>query len=659
MSRLRKSTIFSLAVLAVIAVAVIVEGLRPRPAVSPSISSQPPERPDEVTRLEGGFFWSSSDGQRRLFELAAESLVGTEGGAHFLEKVSPLTLHLEDGRTVTIHARGGRLQEKELAGHREAEIDLTGEVVVEDPDGVQLLAEKLTYDSVSRLISSDTGVRVEGPGIAARAERLSYNPDLRTVETEGRLEIDYARGQPGQVDAAGAIYRIDAGEVELTTPFVVRTPGETIFSGPGVLHLKRPERPAHFSGTAPVQVTGLDPRGSWQLAAWRIEAEGTALDASSLAGIEVWGPSSLVVRRATPTGEDRGAVRSPHWTLAPEKSGRGWLARGGPGFDAQFNTTQRPGEWYITGDAIEVSAGGDERLERLVGSGRVVARGPDEISAEAETVTWLGSEPKVLRLEGAPARTRQRGDMVEAPLLRLLRDEGALVAERGVIAEVASVASAGDSVFTGKGPVHVKGSRAVLPQVPTRPVVFSGPVQAWQGETILRSSELRLYRAENRLVADGSFVLRLDLERPGQPRRTLRLSGESLEYLAAERRALVRGGARFEEGPMAVDAAQLSIRGAEGGGIEYLEGEGAVRLVSEKGTANADRLVWEGGETGTILLIGEKELVTVRSAEGAITRGERVRYYLADGHFQTEGGSGRAVIEGKPGTMKRNGEDRK
>lgn len=657
MARLRKSTVFSLAVLAVIAVAVVVEGLRPRPEVSASISSQPPERPDEVTRLEGGFFWSSSDGERRLFELVAESLVGTEGGAHFLEKVSPLTLHLEDGRTVTIRARGGRLQEKELAGRREAEIDLSGEVVVEDPGGIRLFAQKLTYDTASHVLRSDTGVQVEGPDVSARVERMSYSPDQRTLEAQGRLEIDSTRGQPGQVDAAGGIYRIDAREIELTTPFVVRTPGETIFSGPGLLRLRTAERPAHLTGTAPVQITGLDPRGSWQLAAWKIEAQGTATDAATLAGVEVWGPSSLLLRRATPTGEDRGAVRAPHWTLAP--NGGGWQARGGPGFDALFNTTQRPGQWRITGESIEVSAGGSERLERLVGRGNVVARGPDELSAEAETVTWQGSEPKVLRLEGSPARTRQRGDMVEAPLLRLLRDEGTLVAERGVIAEVASVASAEDSVFSGEGPVHVKGSRAVLPQVPTEPIVFHGPVQAWQGETILRASELRLHRDEDRLVADGEFVLRLDIQRPGEPRRTLRLSGDVLEYFAAERRALVRGSARFVEGTMTVDAARLSIRGAPGGGIEHLEGEGSVRLTSDKGVASADRLVWEGGEEGTVLLVGEKELVTVRSPDGAVTRGERVRYYLADEHFQTEGGSGRAVIEGKPGALKREGEEKK
>jgi hypothetical protein len=82
-------------------------------------------------------------------------------------------------------------------------------------------------------------------------------------------------------------------------------------------------------------------------------------------------------------------------------------------------------------------------------------------------------------------------------------------------------------------------------------------------------------------------------------------------------------------------------------------------LTSDKGTATADRLVWEGGEKGTVLLVGERELVTLKSPDGAVTKSERVRYYLDGGRFQTESGTGRALIEGKPGAMRKPTDDGK
>jgi len=239
-----------------------------------------------------------------------------------------------------------------------------------------------------------------------------------------------------------------------------------------------------------------------------------------------------------------------------------------------------------------------------------VARGPDDLLAEGESVVWEQTDANVLRLEGNPARARQRGDVMEAPVLRLLRDQATLIAERDVVAEVASVASASDSIFSGKEPVHVKGTRATVPRDEKQPIEFAGPVQAWQGGTILRAARLTLQRAESRLVADGEFVLRIENERPGQARRTMRLSGERLEYLSRERTARVTGGARFVEGPMTVEAKELRMRGAQGGGVEHLEGEGSVVLSSEKGTATADGSSGRGAKKGTILLVGEKELVT-------------------------------------------------
>jgi lipopolysaccharide export system protein LptA len=658
MARLRKSTVFSLLVLAALLAAVIAESLRPRPPASASINSQPPERPDEVTRLEGGFSWASSDGQRQLFELFAESLVGTEGGAHFLQQVSPLTLHLEDGRTVTVRARTGRLQERDGSGKREAEIGLAGEVVVQDPDGVTLRSESLAYDTVTRVVSSDSGVRLDGQGIAGQASRVRYYPDRRVIEADGRLEVDLQQGAPWQIDAAGGVYRLDAREIEITTPFVARMPGQTVLSGPGLVRLADGKRPTSFTGNAPVLVSGPGQGGTWQLAAWRLEAVATAGGEARLAGIDADGPTSFVMRReAAGGGEERGVVHAPRWTIRPK--GGGWQAVGGPGFDAEFTVPRQPAAWRVTGGTMELVGGHGDRPERLFGSGGVVARGPEEIVAEADSITWEATDPNVLRLEGNPARTRQRGDVMEAPVLRLLRDQATLIAERDVVAEVASVASGSDSIFSGKEPVHVKGTRATVPRDEKQPIEFAGPVQAWQGGTILRAARLTLQRAESRLIADGDFVLRIENERPGQARRTMRLSGERLVYLSRERSAHVTGGARFVEGAMTVDARELRMRGAPGGGIEHLEGEGGVVLSSERGTATADRLVWEGGEKGTILLVGEKELVTLKSPEGALTRSERVRYYLTDGRFQTEGESGRALIEGKPAARPRPADDEK
>jgi lipopolysaccharide export system protein LptA len=477
------------------------------------------------------------------------------------------------------------------------------------------------------------------------------------IEADGRLEVDLLRGAPWQIDAAGGIYRLEAREIELTTPFIARMPGQTVVSGPGIVRLADDTRPTSFTGHAPVQVSGPGRGGVWQLAAWRLDAVATAGSAPQLANLEAHGPTSFVMQRpAAQGGQERGVVHAPHWTMKPQ--GGGWTAVGGPGFDAEFTVPRQPAAWRVAGGTIEL-AGGGNRPERLFGSGGVVARGPDEMVAEAESVAWDASDANVLRLEGNPARMRQRGDVLEAPSLRLLRDQATLLAERDVVAEVTSVAGSSDALFGGKEPVHVKGTGASVPRDEKQPIEFDGPVQAWQGGTILRAARLTLQRSNSRLVADGEFVLRIESERPGQSRRTMRLSGDRLEYLARDRTALVTGGARFVEGAMTVQARELRMRGATAGGIEELQGEGNVVLFSERGTATADRLLWEGGEKGTILLIGEQELVTLKSPEGALTRSERVRYYLADGRFQTEGESGRALIEGKPAARPRPKDDEK
>ncbi|MBP7148002.1 MAG: LPS export ABC transporter periplasmic protein LptC [Acidobacteria bacterium] len=644
---MRRSTIIALLVLAALAASVVAEVLRSSPRSAEPVASQPPTRPDETAHLEGGFTWSVARDGKPLLDLRAASLVGTEGGTSFLEGVHQVRIYTEDGRAVLLGARRGRLERvgtAPAAGDTDLRVALEGGVVVQDPDGTELRTERIVYETATRIMRSDTPVTVVSPELHADAESAVYRPDMRLIEATGALKLELLGANPVQVDAARARYRLAAGEIIFDEPFRARMQGRTLLSGPGSLTLPREGRSGRFSGEGPVVASGSTATGSWQMVGTALRVDGST--ANDVAHAELAGPASLVTRSSSRDGLQNATLRAREWKIDSRPGSS--HATGGPGFDGVLLLPAAGGpERYLVGGEWIDLRGGAHGIESVVARNRVVLTGRDGERAEGAHVTWERREPSLVALSGSPARARRSGDLLEAPRLRLLRDRGLLVGEDGALAEIANMSRSGGALFGGDEPVRVRSQRVTIPDDPAAPIVFEGPVQAWQGQSTLRAENMQYLRAANRLIAEGGVNLRSEVGE-GERRRTVRLQSAKLDYRAGERVAELTGGATYEEPSGRVAAREMTLRLAPKGGLENLEARGEVTLAGRGANGEADRLVWDGGEAGSVLLIGETRQVTLRSPNGEITRSSRVRYHPQDGRVESEGSGGRTLIEGKP-----------
>jgi lipopolysaccharide export system protein LptA len=634
-----------------IGAAVVFEIARPRPPQAAPVASRPPVRQDELARMEGGFSWTLTQGGEPVFALEAGSMVGIEGGANFLRDVSRLLVYLEDGRPVELQARRGTVRQLQprrpvLGEAPPVEIELEGNVAVREPDGNVLRTDRLVYDSVERVARSPGPARLEGEALRARLSSFEYRPDARVLETRGPLELRMGgAGVPWQLDASHAIYRLGTGELVLPEPFRVRQPDRTLVSGPAVIVLPGGEGPPRFDGEGPSLMTSGRADVDWQLAAAGLEALGRNGDDARLEDLLIGSPASLVARRRG-GGAGEGSLGAARWHFAPAEGGR-WRATIGPAFTARWRTGAADGRWRLRGEALELQQDPAGGLAAATASGQVEVVGPGETRAVGERLAWTARRREELRLEGEAARVRQRGDVVEAPLLVFFTERELLVGEEGAITEVRTLGRREGGLFDADEPVRVRSRRVTLP-LDAGPVLFEGPVQAWQLDTTLQAGAMRLLRDEGLLIAEEQVSGRFVLEDEEGP-RIVRLAAGRLEYDEGESEAVLLGGASFEQGAFRLNAERILVSLLEDRGIGTVVASGDVRIVQGEDVGTADRLVRDDA-TGWIELIGEENLARLLPAESEReVSATRIRYHPATGELETQatpGGGGRTVITG-------------
>ncbi|RMG44803.1 MAG: hypothetical protein D6718_09330 [Acidobacteria bacterium] len=645
----RRSWLVIAAALLAVSAAGLYETLRKRPPAAPPVESAPPADPGEVERIEGGLTWVASREGRPLFELSAGTLRAREGGVRFFDEVRRLRAYLEDGRAVDLRARRGRVEDR---GRRGFLITLSGDVEVRDPDRLTLRTARLVYDADTRVLSSPEPATIRGQRILARVGGFVYRPDGRVVETDRGLIVDSWSGRPLHIEASRARYRIATGEVVFDGPFRVGDRDRWLLGGPSTLPLDAEESGETVRIGGPVLLSDASGGATAQLAAPELtvtpDREAPRRAAAGDPVSVLYRPSSAGAAGSASFGrlEAEEGAEPGTWRL----SGRSWFELRG----------QEPGaEWRVAGDRFTAERGPAGRWRRIAARGTVSVSGPDRLAARGDELLWEAERPDTVTLTGSPARASQGEDVVEAPRFLLDRASGQVTAEGGALTEVRSIARRPDTLLGASGgePARVRSRRVTFPRG-SGPVLFEEEVQAWFGTTSLRAARLSVDRAAERLHAAGDVVLRLERTVEGGPARTVRVSGATLDYESRRRRAVVEGAARYEEEEAIVQADRIAVDLDEEGAIAHLEASGSATLAMGRARGRADRLVWKGGASGIVILVGERGPAELETPEQGVLRTRRVRYDLSRRTAVAESGAGRGVIEASPATGREDEERR-
>ncbi len=644
--------ILLLVALAGLAVAVVREWRRPVPPEEAPVASRPPVRNDETSRTEGGFSWTRTREGRVVFHLEADSLVGVEGGAHFVRGVRRLSLYTEDGREVRLGARAARvLQEAEGTGKEAWELALEGDVVVRDPGGTVLEADRLEWNAAAETLASPGPATVRGDDLLAHVAGLEYRPEARLVVARGPVDLTVGSRRPVRVDADRFVYRLATGTVALESPFRARRPRGAFHASGGILQRKAPGR-WELAARGPVLVAPHVARVGWTFAAAGLTARETSREGEL--PVDAGGPGLLVVPGTAPgTG---GSLAADRWTFSRE-GGRHVRATGA--IAGRWRDRQQ-GEWELHADEVVAHEAPDGHREVEI-RGNLRVAGPGGIRGAGDRASWDSRRPVELRLGGSPrARVARGPDVIEAPRFLLDRHRQVLEALDAPITDVRAGGGDETGLFRGGTPVRVRSRRVTVP-LRGGPLVFAGPLMAWQQDRDLRASRMSWDPEGRRLEADGDVVVHV--VRPAGKGRAPEagwLRGDHLVYAAEERAAVVSGRAEFQQpGGVTIRAATIRLVLDRDGSVERLVARNDVTLRDRQATGTADLLEWTGGAGGEIVLRARERLPEIEArTEGAKRKitAPVIRYDLADGSIRVSGEGGRTRLRA-PGAEERKGDD--
>lgn len=646
--RISGTTLAALGLLGLAAGAVAYEVVRQPPAEADPVVSPPPTRPDETARLEGGFEWSASERGEALFDLEARTLIGIDAGIHLIESVDRLRIYMEDGRAVRLRAERGRIEPGEEEGSS-PQVVLEGDVRVQDPKGFTLATDRLLYDAGERALWAEGPARVEGRELDGTFGALVYRPDARVLQAAGAMEVRLGPAAEWTVESGVLVYRVETGEILFEEPMRARR-GDDLALLAGKASLSGGEAAGEetvFEGSAPVLISQGGVAEGWQLGAQRLVARGER-GAAGPREVIAGSPTSLVNRRRGPQGVERVEIDAERWRLAPLEGG-GSVATAGPGFTVVRSLAARPERWRLEGRWLEIERDGQGRVTRVDGREAVEVRIAERVRMASDTLRWRAETDDRILLDGDPARAWQGSDVIRAPRLVLLRDERELIAEGGATADVESLR--GQGLFGAEEPVRVRSERVFLPES-ERPILFDGRAQAWQGTSTLRAGLIRVEPSGQWLVAENDVVLRIGRGRAEGVERTSRVMADRLEYLSGDRLARLRGDASYSAGDRRIRAGAMDLRLGEAGAVDSLTAQDEVQLALEGATGRGDRLEWEGGSQGRIVLIGRREPARLRStgADGTprVLDAPTISYDLATGSVSTQAGAGRSRVRTAP-----------
>ena len=525
---------------------------------------------------------------------------------------------------------------------------LAGSVEIENlgPAGEtvsRLTADEVVYDPGSLRFTVAGHVRVEAAGVLLEGDSFDYDKTAGTFGTasggvfssktvsgrareilyaEGRDEVRLAGGFRVTLAAAGpsaerAVLSGDSftyarregrgtatGRAEFSGG---RAQGEARSISIAVAEDESRLESADFEGMARIGLAGGAPGepGSGEMHSDRVRA---AFDHHTglIASIEAEGNTDFSLRAE---GSPPTIVRAPKTVLMFDPAGilRSWAAS--EGIRAQL-AGAGGSSWTIDGESAVFDAATGS-LQTTGAPGRPAVADSPDARAEAASIA------------AGPAT-------------------GDLEAAGGVICSFkAGQGSRAAGFFSSGEDVSVSGDRLVL-RGGTSSASFAGNVRAWQGEKILRASELAFTRETGDMRSRSAVVVVPTTAADGAAAGSkIELGGEEMIYSAASRTLELAGRSYVQLPEARLEAGAIStILGGEGKAIESLSATTAVAVTKGRYTGRSAAASYQAA-TRRMTLTGKPVLT---DGKGGSARGDKLTFDLADDKILIENeGQGRAT----------------
>ncbi|MGH9379120.1 MAG: LPS export ABC transporter periplasmic protein LptC [Thermoanaerobaculia bacterium] len=606
-----------------------------RPPTNPGAGGDADMGGEEITYEATGFDHTVTIGDRPLFRVRAERTAsGAEGREPRLQEVD-LTYFREDGSEYGITAESGSYDVETQA----AELD--GDVVVRGADGFTLRTERLTLAPRSEWLASARGVTFQiNERLSGAARQLRADLDKNVFRLDGPVVITGTteKGERLALNAKRVNYERDRG--------FIRAQGKPVLQhGASRLSARR----------VSVKLDEVDGDVRFLSARWGVtghirseEAHRVEVNAHLLNG--EFHPDSRELHRLELTGSPKRPA------LVNETQGTAFSRR---------LTGQRVEATFATSGALEqvVSSGAAELVEKRREGRELVTRssraesmtaqfapdgsvaaaalnghvafhdGPQQVTGD-KAVLPAGSG--TVTVTGTPARAREGGRELSGPVLRYEPGTGMVRGDEGVHAMFEpdeNVELPAADRPAARPPVQIDAESLEV-DTRKRGFVFTGRVQAWQGESYLLTDRLTGSEAGQLLTADGQ-VKTVWEKAPGAPGEdpgpATEITGSRLLYARAVRHLTYFGPATVRQGPRRMECGRVEAQLDEReqarrmlciGDVMIDDGESG-RRVTGGNQATYDTA------TDEIVVTGRP--VTLREANGSEVQGERVEYRLDDG----------------------------
>lgn len=586
----------------------------------------------------------SIEGASRLFDLKAQEYLETsDEGRQRVRGVDRFTLYRDHAAPLDMSA-----DFLDIAGEAPTRVArIEGGLSVRDEEtGMEVTLPSLEVREADRMAASEGEVRFRAPGYSGTASGVRYPLDDGPTEFRD-LRVDSDDG--GHLEARTARWFRTPERVELSED--VRLSGDSSWMESPLMTVERTPDESwvrHVEASLGVvgEVVRVGEAGA-TFRSYRLEADWSA--PSRLRTVAMLGDAivqqagrgiaaaEIVARRSDedPTVWDveaTGGVLARDTVQGSEASLRCLELRGSVGEDGEVRH----------GDAL-----GQVRFEHadlLALADRAVLR-PTEDAGPQITMTADGDG----KARFAQADRRVAADVIE------VRPESDWMRARG--RTEATLLPGGDDsgaqagMFRTDEAVHFV-SRELESEEGGRALVFSGAVRGWQGERNLSAETIRIDRMTSSMQAREEVATRLPLREQAAMSQSdfLHVTADELDYSEGAGLAEYRGNVRVRQDLGWLECDRLEIfLSSEGDAVERLTGHGAVEFRyharDESGMprpveGRGDRIEYLPGEE-VVRLYGDEEPAEVKTTGrgGGTTRGRVVRYGLADGRIEVEGGA--------------------
>lgn len=515
---------------------------------------------------------------------------------------------------------------------------LTGGARLEGEDGLRVASPQMELAQGGRVLTAvgpvDLGQAGRWIGTAARLE-FDVAADLLRLDGPVRLERAPGSGAAMTFETARLDYDRKGRVLTLPGTLTLVRGSDRIQAGNGELFLAEDEHsPILLSLRGGVAGTLVD--ADVGAPSRRVAVQATRLSLRFAEG----GDSQPAEATLEGHGRDLALVESigGEADLIQGLASRAWLIRFADGLPTEAESSD-PVHFaeYRRGvdDAVRSGRADTGRIEfgpagevaRIVLDGRVALSDP-EFRASGERALFDVSSGRAEILGPTARAETARGDLV-APHLVYVRSTGVLTASGGVraVLKPGSRGSLGGLGWSEREPVQVEAREATMTDRP-RGFSFRQAVRAWQGKNLLLAEQMRGDEDEGRLSAAG------DLKTIWTPAAAdavpIEVTAESLSYLESAGSLTYAGSVVVKQAGRRLLCDELQAELDADRKIRRMIGSGKVRLLDPAAGREVDgqRADYDAAQASVVV---SGSPVTLTDAQGAILRGQKLRYDMKSG----------------------------